>query len=88
MAQLIAAQQGLAVATQAYDSKPVQDFLAQGSITHKLIYATLIGGTGYLMGSFALGEGLGGAIKTTQIPTTACTGVGGGGGGGVKLYPV
>ena len=68
--KLIAAQQGLAVATQAYDSKPVQDFLAQGSITHKLIYATLIGGTGYLMGSFAFGEGVGGVIKTTQRSVT------------------
>lgn len=70
MAQLVAAQQGLAVANNIYGSQIAQDFLATGSITHKLLYATLLGGTGYLIGSFAFGEGIGGVIKTTQRTVT------------------
>jgi len=70
MAQIVAAQQGIAVANSAYSSQITQDFLASGSITHKVMYSVILGGTGYLIGSFAFGEGAAGVIKSGQRAVT------------------
>ena len=70
MAQIVAAQQGIAVANSAYSSQITQDFLASGSITHKVMYAVILGGTGYLIGSFAFGDGIGGIAKSGQRAVT------------------
>ena len=78
MAQIVAAQQGIAVANSAYSSQITQDFLASGSITHKVMYAVILGGTGYLIGSFAFGDGIGGVINSGQRAVTGSIPVFGG----------
>ena len=61
-----ASQQGVGIANDVYGSKLGQDFFASGSITHKIMYAGLLGGTGYLIASFATSGGILGTVQNTQ----------------------
>lgn len=62
----IAAMQGLSVANSAYQSTIVQDALASGSIPHKMIYAVVMGGGGYLITSLITSGGISGLILGTE----------------------
>ena len=62
----LAATQGLSVANSAYQSTIVQDALATGSIPHKMIFAVVMGGGGYLIASLVTSGGISGRIMGTE----------------------
>ena len=62
----IAATQGFAAANSAYQSGIVQDALATGSIPHKMIYAVVMGGGGYLITSLIMSGGISGLVVGTE----------------------
>ena len=63
---IVAASQGFAVANGAYQSTIVQDALATGSIPHKMIYAVVMGGGGYLLASLVTSGGITGLVMGGQ----------------------